>query len=263
MRETSEGDDMGDHGFSRQWAREFESRFGQRPGGRGPGGDWSGRWGSWQWGSPQRPSGPPPWLSGLFGLAGAEAPRGPRVRRGDVRVAILDVLAEEPLNGYQVIGQIAERTGGAWRPSPGSVYPTISQLEDEGLVDSDDERGRRTLRLSDAGRDYLADHQDEVAEVWAPFAPSGSGRDAVDQEPDGLDFASLKPELGRVMNAVWQILTTGTDRQRREAVGVLVEARRGLYTILADHAVDDSTPDHEDHEDREDQEDHENREEES
>ncbi len=86
-----------------------------------------------------------------------------------MRVAILAVLAEEPLNGYQVIQQIAERTDGAWRPSPGSVYPTISQLEDEGLIEGDDERGRRTLRLSDAGRDYLATHAEEVAGVWAPF----------------------------------------------------------------------------------------------
>ncbi len=80
----------------------------------------------------------------LFGLAQQERSRAPRARRGDVRVAILAVLADGPLNGYQVIQEIADRTGGAWRPSPGSVYPTISQLEDEGLVESDDERGRRT-----------------------------------------------------------------------------------------------------------------------
>ena len=90
-----------------------------------------------------------------------------------MRVAILAVLADEPLNGYQVIQQISERTDGAWRPSPGSVYPTISQLEDEGLIEGDDERGRRTLRLSDEGRAYLAGHAEEVAEVWAPFEREG------------------------------------------------------------------------------------------
>jgi DNA-binding PadR family transcriptional regulator len=152
-------------------------------------------------------------------------------------VAILAVLAEGPLNGYQVIHEIADRTGGAWRPSPGSVYPTISQLEDEGLVESDDERGRRTLRLSDGGREFLAEHEDEVAEVWAPFTDGGPG--AEDADEPGLDFASLKPELGRVMNAVWQIITTGTDEQRRSAVSVLVEARRALYQILADHPGDE------------------------
>ena len=138
-----------------------------------------------------------------------------------------------PLNGYQVIQEISDRTDGGWRPSPGSVYPTISQLEDEGLVEGDDERGRRTLALSDAGRAFLADHEEEVAQVWAPFA-GGCGAPTT----RGLDFANLKPELGRVMNAVWQIITTGTDAQRRSAIGVLVEARRGLYQILADHPGD-------------------------
>jgi DNA-binding PadR family transcriptional regulator len=233
----------------RDWGREFEALFQQHGrgsgDGRGRGGEWSGPWGSWQWGPPGRRSGPPPWLSGLFGLAGQEPPRGPRARRGDVRVAILAVLADGPLNGYQVIQEIGERTGGAWRPSPGSVYPTISQLEDEGLVEGDDERGRRTLRLSEGGRDYLAHHEDEVAGVWAPFVEGGARRrdDEGDDDGGAPDFTSLKPELGRVMNAVWQIITTGSDDQRRAAVGVLVEARRGLYRILADDAEADGEVD--------------------
>ncbi len=226
--------------MGRDWGREFESMFQQH--GRGPGG-WSGgpggrrgrEWGG-GWGPPGRRSGPPPWVVGLFGLAQQERARAPRARRGDVRVAILAVLADGPLNGYQVIQEIAERTAGNWRPSPGSVYPTIAQLEDEGLIEGDDDRGRRTVRLSDAGREYLDEHEAEVAAVWAPFTDTVS-RDDVDGDP-GLDFASLKPELGRVMNAVWQIITTGTDEQRRAAVGVLVEARRALYQILADHPGD-------------------------
>jgi DNA-binding PadR family transcriptional regulator len=222
----------------RSWGREFESLFNQHgPQGQRPGGE-GGPWGRW---GPDRRSGPPPWITGLFGLVGQDAPpRGPRVRRGDVRVAILAVLAEEPLNGYQVIQQISERTDGAWRPSPGSVYPTISQLEDEGLIEGDDVRGRRTLRLSQDGRDYLSGHAEEVAEVWAPFESAG-GRTR--DKGDGNDFASLKPELGRVMNAVWQIISTGTDDQRRDAIGVLVEARRALYRILADHPGDDGEVD--------------------
>jgi DNA-binding PadR family transcriptional regulator len=231
------------------WGREIESMFqqhGRGPGGGGGGhggrggpggrrgGDWGGPWGGWPGGPAGRRSGPPPWLVGLFGLAQQERARPPRARRGDVRVAVLAVLADGPLNGYQVIQEIADRTGGGWRPSPGSVYPTISQLEDEGLVESDDERGRRTLRLSEGGREFLADHEDEVEAVWAPFAEDALD-DREDDDDPGLDFASLKPELGRVMNAVWQIITTGTDDQRKAAVGVLVEARRALYQILADH----------------------------
>jgi DNA-binding PadR family transcriptional regulator len=230
--------------WGRDWGREFEQMFQQH--GRGAGGWGHGRpgrggagspWGS-QWGPPgRRGGGPPPWIAGLFGLAQQEQTRGPRARRGDVRMAILAVLADGPLNGYQVIQEISDRTDGAWRPSPGSVYPTISQLEDEGLVGGDDERGRRTLALSDAGRAFLTDHEDEVAQVWAPFA-GDSARDEGSSDGDSRDFANLKPELGRVMNAVWQIITTGTDEQRRSAIGVLVEARRSLYQILADHPGD-------------------------
>jgi DNA-binding PadR family transcriptional regulator len=225
--------------MGRDWGREFESMFQQHGRGgwsgghSGPGGR-----GRWQWDPSNRRSGPPPWLTGLFGLAQQESGRGPRVRRGDVRVAILAVLAAQPLNGYQVIQEISDKTSGAWRPSPGSVYPTIAQLEDEGLLEGDEERGRRTVRLTESGRAYLAEHEDEIAEVWAPFTRDREERPDGGDADSGPDFAALKPELGRVMNAVWQIITTGTDDQRRAAIGVLVEARRALYQILADHPGD-------------------------
>ena len=169
----------------------------------------------------------------MFGM-GEQAKRpGPRVRRGDVRSAILDVLhaavrLEEPINGYQVIQQIGERSNDAWRPSPGSVYPTIQQLQDEGLVESDDEHGRRTIRLTAEGVRYCEEHAEELAAVWAPFE---QGRR---EEREGTDFADLKPEIGQVMSAVWQIVTSGSDQQRRAAVDVLVDTRRRLYGILAD-----------------------------
>ena len=95
------------------------------------------------------------------------------MRRGDVRAAILDVLAVEPMNGYQVIQQIAERSGGAWKPSPGSVYPTLQQLEDEGLVEGTEVEGRRLLQLTGAGREYVAEHPEEMAATWRAFEPNG------------------------------------------------------------------------------------------
>lgn len=232
--------------MNRDWGRDVEQLLRQHGHGRGRRGedDWGGPWGSGMWGPPPRRGGgrggPPPWLAGLFGLAQQERANAPRARRGDVRMAILAVLADGPLNGYQVIQEISDRAGGSWRPSPGSIYPTISQLEDEGLVARDEQSGRRTLELTDAGRTFLDEHQDEVAQVWAPFV-DGPEQDADDESPRGSgsrDFTSLKPELGRVMNAVWQIITTGTDEQRRSAIGVLVEARRSLYQILADHPGD-------------------------
>jgi DNA-binding PadR family transcriptional regulator len=222
---------MGTEDFGRQFSRHIEQRWGQHRSGWA--GDWSG--GEGPRGRRGR-QGPPPWVAELFGLAQAQPQRGPKVRRGDVRAAILDMLKDEPMNGYQLISQIAERSGGAWKPSPGSVYPTIQQLEDEGLVEADDERGRRTLRLSEDGRRYVEEHADELAETWVPF-----GGETRDSSHSGTDYSSLKPEIGQVMAAVWQIVTTGTARQRREAIEILVETRRKLYGLLADG--DDATAD--------------------
>ncbi len=214
---------MGHEDFGRQFSRHIEQRFGQHRSG------WAGDWGGGEGPRGRRGrQGPPPWVAELFGLAQSQPQRGPKVRRGDVRAAILDMLKDEPMNGYQLISQIAERSGGAWKPSPGSVYPTIQQLEDEGLVEADDERGRRTLRLTEEGRRYVEERADEMAETWAPF---GEQRQA-----SGDEYANLKPEIGQVMAAVWQIVTTGTDRQRRDAIKILIETRRQLYGLLADGA---------------------------
>ncbi len=207
-----------------------------------PGGPWGWasdavrrqRRGSWPGGDqddwfPRPPAGgPPPWLAGVLGLMQGEAPRAPRVRKGDVRTAILSVLAEEPLNGYQIISQIAERSGGAWKPSPGSVYPTISQLEDEGLIEGDAATGRRTLRLTALGERYIADHPEQIDGVWQPFGGDAS------RSATRPDYAQLKPELGQLVNAIWQIVTVGTDRQRAEAIALVSDTRRRLYALLAE-----------------------------
>jgi DNA-binding PadR family transcriptional regulator len=153
--------------------------------------------------------------------------RGPKVRRGDVRLAILDVLAESPMNGYQIIQQVSERTDGAWKPSPGSVYPTIQQLEDEGLIGGHDVDGRRLLDLTDAGQRYVAEHADELRATWEVFERPEYDRSS-HRGPD------LKPILGQVMGAVWQIMMNGTEQQRAEAAEVLGETRRRLYGLLAD-----------------------------
>ena len=179
--------------------------------------------------------GPPPWmgpgmaeaLRGFGGRGGPGHRGGPRARRGDVRAAILDLLSQEresPLNGYQVIQEIAERTEQAWKPSPGSVYPTVQQLEDEGLVRTEEEGGRKVLLLTDAGRTYVEGHPEEMAAVWAPFAEEGSSASSKD----------LKKGLGEMMGAVWQVAATGSPAQVEQAVEVLAETRRRLYTILAE-----------------------------
>lgn len=179
-----------------------------------------------------RPGGTPPWVQGLIEMAqgggnpqfGRGHHRGPKVRRGDVRAAILDVLATEPMNGYQIIQQIAERSGGAWKPSPGSVYPTVQQLEDEGLVEGSEGAGKRLLQLSDDGRAYVETHPEELAATWRPF----------DQATEEEGVGDLKPVIGQMMGAVWQVVVSGTKQQQAEAAEILVDTRRKLYGLLAD-----------------------------
>ena len=173
---------MGHEDFGREWRKHAEN-WGQHRSG------WAGPWGSgWAgpWDSPGRRGrpGPPPWVAGLFGLTQTEQSRGPKVRRGDVRAAILDMLKDEPMNGYQLISQIEERSGGAWKPSPGSVYPTIQLLHDEGLLETDDESGRKSLRLTAQGATHVTEHAEELAAVWRPF-------DRTDRATG--EYADLKP----------------------------------------------------------------------
>ena len=106
--------------------------------------------------------------SGFGGLGGFPGPygRGPRAGRGDIRAGVLVLLAEQPRHGYEIIRELAERSGGVWRPSPGSIYPTLKQLAHEGLVRADKGEGRRVFELTDAGRTYVEEHAEELAAPW-------------------------------------------------------------------------------------------------
>jgi DNA-binding PadR family transcriptional regulator len=183
--------------------------------------------------------GPPPWVAQMFGpefAGGAGGRRRSRVRRGDVRSAILDVLhsSEEPVNGYQVIQQIADRTDGVWKPSPGSVYPTIAQLQDEGLVE-DAPTGRKAVRLTEAGTAYVLQHPEEMAAVWAPF---------VEEEVDD-EAVNFKQVIGQTVGAIIQVATTGTPDQRKKAIEILGDTRRRLYGLLAEGPEDSDSSSYE------------------
>ena len=147
--------------------------------------------------------------------------RGPRVGRGDVRAAVLALLAEEPMHGYQIISELTERSGGAWRPSPGSVYPTLSQLTDEGLVRAEETDGRRVFHLTDAGRAVVAERGSDTRAPW----------DAVHEE---LGVRELRDLAFSLAGAVRQVAVAGTDAQRAAAAAALSEARRRIYRILAE-----------------------------
>jgi DNA-binding PadR family transcriptional regulator len=145
-----------------------------------------------------------------------------RRRRGDVRTALLLLLNEEPRNGYQLMQAIEERSGGLWRPSPGSVYPTLSQLEDEGLIRATEQDGSKLFELTDAGREHLAGRGD----ARAPWEQAeGSGEEAIQE------LRSLGKQL---LLALRQVVHAGDEGQIEKARQTLAEARRALYRILAD-----------------------------
>ena len=151
--------------------------------------------------------------------------RGPgrgRARRGDVRAAILALLGEKPMHGYEMIQVLEARTGGIWRPSPGSVYPALQLLEDEGLVTVGEEGGKRLYTLTEAG---------QAAGSQAPEGPA----------PWDVVTAGISPEVhslrkltGQVMMAVRQVAEAGDPDARTKAVEVLTETRKKLYGILAE-----------------------------
>lgn len=157
---------------------------------------------------------------GGFGPRGFGPGGGRRANRGDVRAAILSLLAESPSNGYGLIKTIAEKTSGTWRPSPGSVYPTLQQLVDEELITAVGEGRRTEFTLTDDGRAYVAEHEEELANAW-------------NTEADG-NMQEFHQSIGKLMGVVHQFRAAATDEQRRAAIEKLDETRRALYLILAD-----------------------------
>ena len=146
-----------------------------------------------------------------------------RMRRGDVRAALLVLLDEEPRNGYGLMQEIERRSEGAWRPSPGSVYPALQQLEDEGLVRAQEEDGRRVFTLTDDGRAHVEERRAELGEPWADLAGD-------DQE----SVRDLRGLARQVAAALLQVAASGSDEQIAQARKVLLDARKALYRILAE-----------------------------
>jgi len=149
-----------------------------------------------------------------------------RARRGAIKGSLLKLLAERPMHGYELIGELEERTGGRWRPSPGSVYPTLAQLEDEGLVRSFDDDGRKRFELTDAGHTWLAEHQDE--ETTLPWERSGVGGRGDMRRLGGEIFGQMR-QLGRY----------GTPAQQEQARVILTRTRTELYAVLAGAATEE------------------------
>ncbi|MGW0998641.1 PadR family transcriptional regulator [Streptomyces sp. NPDC002523] len=213
---------MRNHGFERGHGQDG-------PGGRGRGGfggfgAFEGRRAAFGPFGPGGPGGPgfggPGFGPGTWGPRGRGGPRG-RARRGDVRASILALLKDRPMHGYEMIQEIAERSGGAWRPSPGSVYPTLQMLEDEGLIVSETEGGKKLFALTESGRSAAEEGPD------APWEEASRG---VDWEALG----EIRQAGFGLMEAFGQVWKTGTKEQRDKALAVINDARKKLYLILAD-----------------------------
>jgi DNA-binding PadR family transcriptional regulator len=163
-------------------------------------------------------------FGGGFGPGGGgPRGRGRKARRGDIRTAALLLLAEEPRNGYQIMQEVQERSDGVWRPSPGSVYPALQQLEDEGLIRSHESDGRKLFALTDEGQAHVAERGDETPAPWEQM--SGEVSD---------DAHALGKLMREVAFAFAQVMRTGSSAQIAKAREVLDTTRRDLYRILAD-----------------------------
>ena len=197
-------------GFSAAWEPQPWMKFSAEGHHRGPGGP-RGRHRGRGFSAPAFGFGGPSWGGG----------RGRR-RRGDVRAAILRLLAEEPRNGYQIMQAIEELSAGRWRPSPGSVYPALSQLEDEGLIRASERDGTKVFELTDAGQEQAA----AIADAPAPWA----GDDDTDEDARH----DLWRQFKQVVIAIKQLSDAGDDRQVERARDTLAQTRKTLYRILAD-----------------------------
>ena len=146
-----------------------------------------------------------------------------RMRRGDVRAAVLVLLDEGPMTGYGLMGEIERRSEGAWRPSPGSVYPTLALLEDEGLIRPQPGEGRTPYELTEEGKAHVEERREQLGEPWTKSA-----------EGFGEDRLELRSLIGQVAAASYQVAMAGDDAHIEKAKEILTEARRSLYRILAD-----------------------------
>lgn len=162
---------------------------------------------------------PPFDLGELFAQRGPGGRGRPGVRRGEVRTLILGALAERPMHGYEVIQALEAKSRGLWRPSAGSIYPSLQQLSDEGLITGEDVDGRRTYSLTNEGRKVVAEN------------PAPTWDDADADEAQAPDIRRLAMELA---GAVIQVQRVGSTRARREATTILTDARKQMYRLLSE-----------------------------
>jgi len=145
-----------------------------------------------------------------------------RVRRGDVRTALLRIISERPMHGYDLMKELEQRSGGMWRPSPGSIYPTLQLLEDEDLVKGEEQDGKRVYSITEAGRAELEERSQRSGDAPWDFGPAAEG------------LGALRDAGFQLAGAAMQVARTGSAEQREKAAEILADARRKLYALLAE-----------------------------
>jgi DNA-binding PadR family transcriptional regulator len=152
---------------------------------------------------------------------GPRGPRGPRARRGDIRFALLAALHDGPTHGYELIQRLEDRTGGRWKPSPGSVYPTLQMLEEAGLVAGAQQDDKRVYTITPAGQKALDERMAEGVPPWMnPESVEGHG--------------ALRMAVGQLAMAAKQVGMAGNAQHIEAATAIVTEARRKLYQLLAE-----------------------------
>jgi DNA-binding PadR family transcriptional regulator len=157
------------------------------------------------------------------GFPGGWFGRGRKTSRGDIRAAVLSLLAEQPLHGYQIIQEITDRSEGAWQPSAGSIYPMLHQLTHEGLVQAEKAGGRQVFHLTEVGQQYVEERQAELAAVWETAS-----------DPIGGRSREMGELIKQIIIAAMQVKQTGTEAQFSATRKVLADTRRQIYRILAE-----------------------------
>ncbi len=156
------------------------------------------------------------------GPGGGSAPRerrGGRARRGDIQAAVLTLLVEDDMHGYQIIGELDERSGGAWRPGAGSVYPTLRLLEEQGLITSRADGSKRVFSITPAGRTMAAAATDRAP--WQHYREAEGARGKLRQATESL------------VGALAQVEATGTEEENAKAAAIVTAARKSVYLMLA------------------------------
>ena len=170
-----------------------------------------------------------------------------RARRGLIRGAILHLLAERPMHGYELINELEQRTGGRWKPSPGSVYPTLSALEDEGLITAVETDGKKRYELTEAGRTWLQERADERPGFGGPGGPGPTGRRGPGAASAGsatsARWASCAASAARCSASCAKSGASGTEAQQAQAKEILARTRDELYAVMAQPRGDDEDAD--------------------